>query len=345
MKRNILGLLSCLVLLSTAQAETSKESCLFHSWKGTIGNTSVFMEFDDYLYGSHYHVGRYYAFPSMEPYGLSDIQNQSRNSKGTISEWPANDNQVDKWQEGKNKMNPKLGRKTYAYTGALILNCSGNTMSGQWESLDGKKILPIQAEIVKASFDCAKASSNIEKTICNNPILSALDSKLDIFYKAALTKYSTTETGLLKEDQKNWLKKARGICDAESCLKKIYEFRIYELSRLDHFHKFQIPDTPIDGGNHPAVRIASHNERNQSFNSILRAMKLGNITQCNFLIDVPGGRNHSYGGICTLSKNGHKSKVMVCNDEMVGHFKMDNMDHEVTPQELVNYVASNCYGG
>ena len=36
---------------------------------------------------------------------------------------------------------------------------------------------------------------------------------------------------------------------------------------------------------------------------------------------------------------------MICDDEMVGHFKMDFIDHKVTKQELVNFIVSNCYGG
>lgn len=36
---------------------------------------------------------------------------------------------------------------------------------------------------------------------------------------------------------------------------------------------------------------------------------------------------------------------MICNDEMIGHFKMDKISKEVGKQELVNFIVSNCYGG
>ncbi len=323
-----------------------------------ISNTPVFIEFEDYLSDSHthFHRGSYFAIPSLEYYGLTDINNlpSPQNKQGRTSQWPENDNLVDKWQTGTDTMNPKLGQKTYASTGALDISCTGDVMSGQWQSLDGKITLPVHAEVAKARFDCEKANSNIEKLICGDQILSALDSKLEIFYKAALAKYSIEEANMLREDQKKWLKKARGNCNDISCLKQTYEHRIFELSQNVHFQTFKFPDIYLRGitvntWNHTALQIGENNQRNESFNADIKNMKLGGkIVQCNVLVDVPTGvrdGENGYGGICSLSTKGKLTKVMICNDDMVGHFKMDKINHEVSKQELVNFIVSNCLGG
>ncbi len=346
------------MLLSTAHAETIKESCMFHSWKGMIGNAPVFIEFEDYLsdYHTHFHVGHYFTLPALEYYGLTDVNNlpTPQNKQGRTSQWPENDNLVDKWQTGTGEFHPGLGRETFTDTGTLDISCTRDVMSGQWESLDGKITLPVHAEVAKASFDCEKASSNIEKLICGDQQLSALDSKLEIFYKATLAKYSTDEANMLKEDQNKWLKNARGICDDISCLKQTYEYRIYEFSKNDHFHRFKFKDIFLNGitvntWNHTAIQDGEKNQRNKSFNSDIKKGKLeGKIVQCNILVYVPTGVRDGeigYGGICSLSIKGKLTKVMICNDDMVGHFKMDKIDHEISKQELVNFIVSNCYGG
>ena len=36
---------------------------------------------------------------------------------------------------------------------------------------------------------------------------------------------------------------------------------------------------------------------------------------------------------------------MICDDEMVGHFRMEKMDRNVPVQELIDFIVSNCFGG
>ncbi len=101
--------------------------------------------------------------------------------------------------------------------------------------------------------------------------------------------------------------------------------------------------------NGAALQIANPNERNASFNANLHRRQLpGRIVDCSSLIDVPVGTargNHSFGGICTLVENGKKSSVMICDDEMVGHFRMEKMDRKVPVQGLIDFIVSNCFGG
>lgn len=70
------------------------------------------------------------------------------------------------------------------------------------------------------------------------------------------------------------------------------------------------------------------NERLSYFNKEIGSHGLkGNISSCSLLIDLPAGvarGNHSYGGYCVMvDLKGLKSLVRVCDDEMVGHFKLE----------------------
>jgi uncharacterized protein len=79
-------------------------------------------------------------------------------------------------------------------------------------------------KIYSASFDCAKASSRMEKLICSNADLSKLDEKLAEAYKAAYSKDKK-----IKANQINWLKETSK-CGDESCLTDAYRQRIAALN-------------------------------------------------------------------------------------------------------------------
>ncbi len=79
-----------------------------------------------------------------------------------------------------------------------------------------------------ASFDCSKAETFVEMSICNDPELSRLDDKLSEAYKAAKAEVANPE--MLKKEQILWLKEVRNKCTNVDCLKKVYEERISELN-------------------------------------------------------------------------------------------------------------------
>jgi uncharacterized protein len=78
-----------------------------------------------------------------------------------------------------------------------------------------------------ASFDCAKASTRIEKTICADQELSGLDSQLMQVYKTALADNHDTEA--TKAEQRAWLSTVRNRCEDAQCLKQAYAARITAL--------------------------------------------------------------------------------------------------------------------
>ncbi|WP_446904025.1 lysozyme inhibitor LprI family protein [Burkholderia sp. YIM B11467] len=87
-------------------------------------------------------------------------------------------------------------------------------------------LLPIAAHA--AGFDCAKAASPTEKTICADPALSKLDGDLSAAWKKALAKGGDTAT--LKAAQLKWLKQ-RDQCGADApCLGDRYRERLASLN-------------------------------------------------------------------------------------------------------------------
>ena len=78
-----------------------------------------------------------------------------------------------------------------------------------------------------AGFDCAKASSSMEKTICSNPNLSALDDQMAQAYKDARAKSSNQDQ--LKGDQIAWIKGVRQCVSDSVCIEKSYKERLAAL--------------------------------------------------------------------------------------------------------------------
>ena len=89
-----------------------------------------------------------------------------------------------------------------------------------------------------ASFDCKKAQSKMEKTICDNPNISKLDEELAENYQAAKGKLSAEAQKIFTAGQRSWVKFLAASCftdfqakpaskdDASQCLETEYKARI-----------------------------------------------------------------------------------------------------------------------
>jgi len=97
-----------------------------------------------------------------------------------------------------------------------------------------------------ASFDCAKASTKIEKAICGSAQVSKLDSDLDAAYKGAIKRQGQADA--VKIAQRAWVKDVRNACQDESCLINVYKQRIGALSNAfpqeQEEHDENIPPDP-----------------------------------------------------------------------------------------------------
>lgn len=106
-------------------------------------------------------------------------------------------------------------------------------------------LLLFTCSINAASFDCSKASTLVEKDICNNRLLSNLDDALSENYKYMLA--SNIGDGArkeLKSTQREWLK-TRNKCENVECLTSQYEKRVDEIC-----------DYPVLSGVHPDCKTS-----------------------------------------------------------------------------------------
>lgn len=78
-----------------------------------------------------------------------------------------------------------------------------------------------------ASFDCTKATTNVEKIICENEELSQLDIELSEVFKAFY--FSKNE---IKNAQKAWIKD-RDKCQDKECTESMYQNKIQELKETN----------------------------------------------------------------------------------------------------------------
>lgn len=84
-----------------------------------------------------------------------------------------------------------------------------------------------------ASFDCSKAATFAEQSICSNPRLSELDDQLAAVYRAALANSANPQS--LKDVQSWWLTAKRDVCRDLHCLEAAYGQRIQELNAIVSF--------------------------------------------------------------------------------------------------------------
>lgn len=83
-----------------------------------------------------------------------------------------------------------------------------------------------------ASFDCAKATTNVERLICQDTpasrSISKLDSRMSDAYASALK--SSAVPVALKKAQRDWLDNVRNKCSDVACLESAYTQRIEQLT-------------------------------------------------------------------------------------------------------------------
>ena len=87
--------------------------------------------------------------------------------------------------------------------------------------------LSFAAPAFSASFDCAKANTFVEKEICADPLLSALDSALAENFRGMMTANFGGTPKSLKVEQLKWLK-TRNKCSSNKCLVDLYRKRVDE---------------------------------------------------------------------------------------------------------------------
>ncbi|MBI0425930.1 lysozyme inhibitor LprI family protein [Psychrobacter sp. NG27] len=110
-------------------------------------------------------------------------------------------------------------------------------------SILGACLLSIYANA--ASFDCNKAASWVEKTVCDSPELSKLDDVMAKKYRTNLNDAANEEDSKsyknnLIIDQNLWLNFQRNTCKSEECL--IREYKEYIEAQANYGVAWNFPD-------------------------------------------------------------------------------------------------------
>lgn len=94
-----------------------------------------------------------------------------------------------------------------------------------------------------ASFDCGKAKTVIEKSICADAKLSSLDDNLSNHYSQLRSKLSDNAKQKLRDHQSDWIRSLSSICSATpsnkdskqitTCLSSAYTSRIEQLQKFN----------------------------------------------------------------------------------------------------------------
>jgi uncharacterized protein YecT (DUF1311 family) len=85
-------------------------------------------------------------------------------------------------------------------------------------------LLPVIVHAQPESFDCTAARTAVEKIICTDSRLSALDYLLGRYYEQAL--YFSAKPEILKDSQRRWVSQTTNNCQDVPCLKDAYSKRL-----------------------------------------------------------------------------------------------------------------------
>lgn len=103
-----------------------------------------------------------------------------------------------------------------------------------------------------ASFDCAKASTSVEKMICEDSELSKFDEELGSLYKKV--KEIAPEE---KKKQKAWISE-RNQCDSVNCLSNLYMQRNLDIQTVIESSEAQTDDSAVSPASAQPTDMASN---------------------------------------------------------------------------------------
>jgi uncharacterized protein YecT (DUF1311 family) len=168
----------------------------------------------------------------------------AKDSTGKILELTVNDN--IKTFEGKPVYDNLVGNRNYIllYENNLLIekfhDGSGRknplTLYFKWNGKEFNLAKVEKAEIFKTSFSCANAKTDIEKTICGNSELAAMDLKLDSLYTEIMSKLPKNKREELRDEHKEWINKRDNNCNYKGvadCLLEMFTKRIKYLTKLN----------------------------------------------------------------------------------------------------------------
>lgn len=113
---------------------------------------------------------------------------------------------------------------------ALLLLCGASSARNDFERFMAIRALPADERIMAVpAFDCTKAYSSDEITICSDQDLSLADEAMDAGLRAVISETSASAATL--ESQQAWARRRKACGSNKRCLLAAYNERISELSK------------------------------------------------------------------------------------------------------------------
>jgi len=140
---------------------------------------------------------------------------------------------------------PVFGNPNYALrveNGKLVVRWGDSSDREEplvvWYKWDGTKFVVDHVKIegpFPTSYDCAKATKELDQAICYSPSVAALDVELGQVYRVALQKLPAEKKKEMQNQQRKWLSQREKQCTIYKwwvdCLKDLYTRRIAELKQ------------------------------------------------------------------------------------------------------------------
>lgn len=117
-----------------------------------------------------------------------------------------------------------------------------------------RQIMAKEGTPIHTSYDCDRAVDAVERLVCADRKLAALDVDLDRYYQVLLASFDRKTAEGLRKEQRHWLEDERGACvfsrlhypeddafySAMKCLKPRYQARVQVLKRSVSRHGFSM---------------------------------------------------------------------------------------------------------
>lgn len=149
-----------------------------------------------------------------------------------------------------------------------------------------------------ASFDCAGASSPVEKAICADPYTSSLDEKLGVLWRTAVVQVADPKA--LKADQRSWLKQRNQCAANGSCLRREYLMRLKALEYVTKPFSWDATWQMIPWGVSSTSEVTTRRLDATHIAFDISASNGGNSGDMDGVAAIDGDVAHFDGGICTL---------------------------------------------
>ncbi len=167
-------------------------------------------------------------------------------------------------------------------------------------------LMPLSSTAMAASFDCDKARSFIEQTICSTSELSTLDEQLSVVYKK-VNSSKPENLDSLKKSQLLWLKNERNKAKSAQEIKDSYVQRINLLNMM------------LDEKKPLALAVVSTKKKDK------HPDKLSNEYYCNTAMQTDGtvmetSEDRNWNGVMMVSDYGDKFIIHFNNHYNMGDF-------------------------